>query len=104
LQLEKKAGGEVTTTTLPHPSFPPLGVGGIAYYPMYGRTGANNPMFGKVPANAMTINVHDIDNVLVGSFPSQVAAAKWLNIPTTTFRKYLSSGKVWNHQYIFFNR
>jgi group I intron endonuclease len=89
--------------------------------PMYGKThtpetraqmsGANNHMYGKVPAsafesgnvpaNAMTINIYDIDNVLVHSFPSQVAAAKWLNIPRTTFREYISTGKVWNNQYIF---
>jgi hypothetical protein len=79
--------------------------------PMYGRTGELNPMYGKVPANAfesgnvpanaMTINIYDIDNVLVHSFPSQVAAAKWLNIPRTTFREYISTGKVWNNQYIF---
>ena len=86
--------------------------------PMYGKVpasafqpGANNPMYGKVPANAfesghvpanaMTINVYDIDNVLVHSFPSQVAAAKWLNIPRTSFQNFLSSGKVWNNQYKF---
>jgi len=56
---------------------------------------------GHVPANAMTINVYDIDNVLVHSFPSQVAAAEWFNIPRTTFQNNLSSGKVWNNQYIF---
>ena len=69
--------------------------------PMYGRTGPLNTMYGKVPANAITIDVYDLDNVLVHSFPSQVAAAKWLNIPRTTFQKFLSSGKVWNNQYKF---
>ena len=76
--------------------------------PMYGKvpanafqSGANNPMYGKVPTNAMTVNVYSIDNVLVRSFSSQVAAANELNIPRTTFRQYLSSGKVWNHQYMF---
>jgi NUMOD3 motif len=40
------------------------------------RTGANHPMYGKVAANAMTINVYSaVDNELVHSFPSQVAAA-----------------------------
>lgn len=43
------------------------------------RSGTNNPMFGKTPTNAMVINVYSLDNVLVNSFSSQVAAAKWLN-------------------------
>jgi hypothetical protein len=34
------------------------------------KSGANNPMYGKVPTSAMTINVYSIDNVLVSSFPS----------------------------------
>jgi NUMOD3 motif len=82
---------------------------------MYGRThipeskaqmsdsklGANNPMYGKVAVNAMTINVNSLDGKLIKSFSSQTAAAKWLNIPRTTFLGYLSSGKVWNNQYIF---
>ena len=38
-------------------------------------------MYGKIPANAMTINVYSLDNVLVRSFSSQVAAANWVNIP-----------------------
>jgi hypothetical protein len=52
------------------------------------RSGENNPMYGKygkVPANAMTIDVYSIDNVLVRSFTSQVTAANWVNIPRTTF-------------------
>jgi len=65
------------------------------------RSGANNPMYGKVAANAMTVNVYSIDNVLVGSFTSQIAAANWVNIPRSTFKGYLSSGKVWNNKYFF---
>jgi len=82
-----------------------------ALNPMFGKThspeslplmsGANNPIFGKVPTHAITVNVYSIDNVLVRSFPSQVAAANWLNIPRITFQRYLSSGKVWNNTYIF---
>jgi NUMOD1 domain len=75
---------------------------------MYGKvpanafeSGANNPMYGKVSANAMTINVYDIDNVLVHSFPSQVAAAEWLGVNQSTVSRYLKSGKVWNNQYRF---
>ena len=63
--------------------------------------GANNPMYGKVPINAMTVNVYSLDNVLVRSFSSQVAVANWLNISRTTLQRYLSSGKVWNNLYIF---
>lgn len=39
-------------------------------------------MYGKTPTNAMVINVYSLDNVLVNSFSSQVAAAKWLNTST----------------------
>ena len=58
-------------------------------------------MYGKVPTHAMTVNVYSIDNVLVRSFSSQVAAANWVNIPRATFQWYLSSGKVWNNKYLF---
>ena len=50
-------------------------------------------MYGKVPTNAMTINVYSLDNILVGSYSSQVAAAKGLNITRSTFQGYLSSVK-----------
>jgi len=56
---------------------------------------------GITPTNAMTINVYSVDNVLVGSFSSQVAAAKWLNTSRRTVSRYIESGKVWNNQYIF---
>jgi len=56
-----------------------------ALNPMYGKVlanafqsgyAANHPMYGKVAANAMTINVYSVvDNKLVHSFTSQVAAA-----------------------------
>ena len=38
------------------------------------KSGANNPMFGITPTNAMTINVYDLDNVLVQTFSSQVVS------------------------------
>jgi len=57
---------------------------------MYGRTGALNPMYGSVPTNAMTVNVYDIDNVLVHSFPSQVAAANWLGVSNITVSRYIN--------------
>ena len=58
-------------------------------------------MYGKVPAHAMTVNVYSLDNLLVRSFISQVAAANWLEIPRSTLQVYLRSGKVWNNLYIF---
>jgi len=63
-----------------------------ALNPMFGRTGPNHPMYGKVAANAMTINVYDIDNVFVRSFPTQVAAAEWLNTTQTQVSRYIKSG------------
>jgi group I intron endonuclease len=74
-----------------------------ALNPMFGRTGANHPMFGITPTNAMTINVYTKDNVLVHSFPSQVAVAKWLGIKQYTVSRFIKTGKVWNNQYTFRN-
>jgi len=65
------------------------------------RTGALNPMFGKVPTHSITVNVYSLDNVLVSSFSSQIAAAKWLNTSPRTVSRYIESGKVWNNQYMF---
>ena len=58
-------------------------------------------MFGITPTNAMTINVYDIDNVLVHSFPSQVAAAEWLGVNQSTVSQHIKSGKVYNKLYVF---
>jgi group I intron endonuclease len=63
-------------------------------------TGPNNPMYGKVPTHAITVNVNSIDNVLVRSFSSQVACAKWLNVSEFTVRNYIKSGKVFRKQYL----
>jgi hypothetical protein len=68
---------------------------------MYGRTGANHPKFGITPTNAMAINVYDIDNVLVHSFPSQVAVAKWLDINQSTVSQHIKSQKAYNKLYVF---
>jgi len=65
------------------------------------KSGENHPMYGKVAANAMTINVYSLDNVLVRSFTSQVAAAEWLGVSNFTVHKYIKSGKVWNNLYTF---
>jgi hypothetical protein len=79
-----------------------------ALNPMYGKvsanafqSGANNPIFGITPTHAMTINVYSLDNVLVRSFSSQVAVAKWLGVSRGTVQNYTKSGKVWNNLYIF---
>jgi predicted transcriptional regulator len=63
---------------------------------MYGK-------YGITPTNAMTINVYDIDNVLVRSFTSQVEAAEWLGVSNVTVHNYIKSGKVFNNLYRFEN-
>lgn len=63
-------------------------------------TGSNHPNYGKVPANAMTVNVYSRDNQLVRSFSSQVACAKWLDVSETMVRKYVKSGKVFRKLYL----
>jgi len=60
---------------------------------MYGK-------YGITPTNAMTVNVYSIDNVLVRSFTSQVACAKWLDVSEYTVRHYIKSGKVFRKQYL----
>jgi len=65
------------------------------------KSGTLNPMFGKISGNAMTINVYSLDNVLVRSFTSQVAAAGWLGVSNITVSNYIKSGKVWNKLYTF---
>jgi hypothetical protein len=65
------------------------------------KSGTLNPMFGKISGNAMSINVYSLDNKLVRSFTSQVAAAKWLGVSNITVSNYIKSGKVWNKLYTF---
>jgi len=65
------------------------------------KSGTLNPMFGKISGNAMSINVYSLDNSLVRSFSSQVAAAEWLGVSNTTVLNYVKSGKVWNKIYTF---
>jgi hypothetical protein len=64
------------------------------------KSGALNPMYGKVPTHAMNINIYSLDGKLFKSFSSQVAAAKWLGVSNVTVSNYIKSGKVWNNQYI----
>jgi NUMOD1 domain len=56
------------------------------------ESGALNPMYGQVAANAMTINVYSLNNVLVRSFTSQVEAAEWLGVSNITVSRYIKSG------------
>src|SRR5689334_4556814 len=83
-----------------------------ALNPMYGKvpasafeSGANNPMYGKsgeLSPVSIQVNVYSVvDNELVRSFPSQVAAAEWLGVNQSTVSKYIKSGKVWKQKYIF---
>jgi len=68
------------------------------------KTGAKHPMYGKsgeLSPVSIPVNVYSHDNVLVRSFPSKVATAKWLNTSPRTVSRYIESGKVWNNQYIF---
>jgi len=76
------------------------------------KSGANNPMYGKVPANAfqsganhpyaITISVYSsTDKTLIKTFSSQAAAAEWLNTSKVQVSRYVQSGKVWHNKYIF---
>jgi len=65
------------------------------------QTGTLNSMSGKISGNAMSINVYSLDNKLVRSYTSQVAAAKWLGVSNRTVSNYIKSGKVWNKLYTF---
>ena len=60
-------------------------------------------MYGKVAANAMTINVYSLDNQLVREFSSQVACAKWLGVSEGSVRNYIRSGKVFKGLYLLSN-
>ena len=69
---------------------------------MYGKvptnafqSGPNNPMYGKVPAHAMTVNVYSaVDNQLVRSFSSQIAVAKWLGINKSIVSRHIKLDPV----------
>ena len=64
---------------------------------MYGKSGELSPV-------SIQVNVYSaVDNQLVHSFSSQVAAAKWLNTSRRTVSRYIESGKVWNNKYYFRN-
>ena len=61
---------------------------------MGGKGDWSQSSFGITPTNAMTIDVYDLDNVLVRSFSSQIAVAKWLGINQSTVSRCIKSRKV----------
>jgi hypothetical protein len=44
-------------------------------HPMYGVTGADHPNFGKIPANAKTVFLYNLELELVREFTSITTAA-----------------------------
>jgi group I intron endonuclease len=72
------------------------------------KLGVNNPMYGKVGPrlglsayNAITVYVYSAqDDSLVQTFPTQAAAAEWLNSPRSTVQNYLRSGKCFKGLYL----
>jgi hypothetical protein len=50
--------------------------------------------------NRKSVFVYDIDNKLVGEFLSLREAAKDHQIPRTTLRSYLDTGKAWNNKFL----
>ena len=68
--------------------------------PMFGRTGALHPRYGKVPTNAKTIYIYSLEYVLVETFSSMTAAANFLNTSTVQVHRYVRSGKVFQSKYL----
>jgi predicted transcriptional regulator len=57
---------------------------------------------GELSPVSIQVNVYSaVDNKLVHSFPSQVAAAEWLGVSNVTVHTYIKSGKVWKQKYTF---
>lgn len=46
----------------------------------------------QIPPNAKKVFVYSIDKVLVNTFESQAAVAKWLNISASKLPRYIRSG------------
>lgn len=67
------------------------------------RTGANNPMHGKVSPRAQGVFVYSLDGNLVQSFSSLTQAASWLNVSRETVQNYIKSSKVFQGKYIVRN-
>ena len=57
-------------------------------------------MHGKVAANAITVYVYSLDNVLVQTFSSMTTAAKFLNTSKVQVHRYVRSGKVFQSKYL----
>jgi len=54
---------------------------------------------GNTNAIHITVFVYDLENKLVAKFPSQREAARSLNVPQSTFRWYLKTGRVYKGKY-----
>jgi hypothetical protein len=71
-----------------------------ADHPMYGKTGESAPNFQKVPANASPVYLFNTDKELMNSFSSREAAAQFLNVSRRTVIRYIKSAKVLNGKFI----
>ena len=71
------------------------------------RTGANNPMHGKISPRAQGVFVYSLDGTLVCSFSSltQAASVGPLNVssPRETVQNYIKSSKILQGKYIVRN-
>jgi len=54
----------------------------------------NVALMGNTNAFSYSVFAYDQNQKLVGEFPSQLKAAKYLNVDIKTLRKYLDTGKV----------
>jgi len=69
--------------------------------PMFGIKGKDHPSFGLLPGNAVSVSIYNAnDNTLIQSFPSQAAAARFLNVDSSTVSRHAKSGKVLNNLFI----
>jgi len=60
--------------------------------PMYGRAGSLNPMYGTVAPSAVGVNVYNLNNVLIHTFTSQSAAAKFLGVSQQCISRAIKQG------------
>jgi group I intron endonuclease len=58
------------------------------------KTGENNPNYGKVALNAKTVSIYSLDKVLVQTFSSQTAAAKYLGVSQPAISYAIKEGSI----------